>query len=288
MVSAPKQNNPNSHPPNSIIGFMGTALLAGILSATKSDPGPVSKYTACVRSEAALERVRTELSPYTDRVNFVLSDNVNAAKEAQVIILGFQPNYLKNAIGNSDMAKALAGKLVISLLAGKSCQEIAEVLETKSDAGTEIVRVIPSIGAQINESMTLIAETEMSDSNKKLVEWLFNQVGKIQFVPEDLLNTATAVSATCHALTATALDAVVDASVAEGIPREAALSIAAQCLRSSASIVQSGMTVDAFKASMSVPYGITTNAFLQLDRKGVRSGVSDSVRYAVEYANNMK
>lgn len=105
------------------------------------------------------------------------------------------------------------------------------------------------------------------------------------------MDEATALGAACNALAIVAVDAVVDAGVAEGIPRSAAMQLAAASLRSASGLLLPGggcgMTPESLKAAMSVPKGITINAVLALERGGARSAVSDAVRDAIRYTKNM-
>lgn len=175
------------------------------------------------------------------------------------------------------------------MIAGVTVRQIRQMMDGFLEPGQSlrISRVIPSIGALINESMSLIANTSLSQLDRGIVTWLFQQVGQTQVVSEQAISTVTAVSAACHALTVVATDAIVDASVAEGVPRPQALEVAAQCLRSSASVLQGHMTIENLKDSMSIAQGITINALLQLDRGQVRSGISDAVRHAVRYSHGL-
>ena len=70
-------------------------------------------------------------------------------------------------------------------------------------------------------------------------------------------------------LTMIAVDAITDAAVAEGIPRAQAMALAAQSLKSAAGLLDSGMTPESLKESMSVRKGITINALLDLEKKQV-------------------
>lgn len=68
------------------------------------------------------------------------------------------------------------GKLIISLLAGVSYDQLANVLQTDGKAGLihPVLRVISSIGAKINESVTLIAETACAGHEQQMVTaWMF-------------------------------------------------------------------------------------------------------------------
>lgn len=146
------------------------------------------------------------------------------------------------------------------------------------------------MAASIGSSLTLLAEPRTpfaSPDRQQLVRDVFLRCGSVQSVAEPLMDAAIAEGSTCHALAFTAVDAATDASVSMGLPRSAAMLIAAQCLQGAASLLVDGMTPESMKDSMSVPSGITINAALQLERGQVRSGISDAVRHAIEYTRKM-
>jgi pyrroline-5-carboxylate reductase len=200
-------------------------------------------------------------------VDLITADNATAAHDADIVILAFQPHQLTQVLADAALVRILRSKLTISLLAGVSCQQILEKLsldlhvpdddgekadkpESDSTTTIRIARAIPSIGAQINESATLIARNTDTDSNTsadpdpdpdlELVSWLFGLVGSTHVVPERQLDALTAISATTHALAVVALDAIVDASVAAGggVSRDMALALATQCLRGASTLLQ--------------------------------------------------
>ncbi|KAI4241558.1 MAG: hypothetical protein L6R40_004538 [Gallowayella cf. fulva] len=266
---------------------MGTAILQGLLSSTRNVERPSVKYTALVRSQSSLERLHSTLGENRKLVNCVAGGNiVDAIRSADIVILGFPPGELQAVFDTAGLVDTLGGKLVISLLAGVSSSQL------QAAAGVPYfhsLRVIPSIGAKINDSVTLIAETaSVSPEQHQAATWLFEHMGQIQWLSESLMDEATAAGAACNALTMVAVDAIVDASVAEGIPRLAAMKLAAASLRSSSGLLLGGgMTPESLKESMSVPKGITINSVLALERGHVRSAISDTVRHAIQYTRNM-
>ena len=102
------------------------------------------------------------------------------------------------------------------------------------------------------------------------------------------MNEATATGAACNALIMVAVDAIIDAAVAEGMTRSAAMNVAVASLRSASGLLMDGgMTPESLKESMSVAKGITINSVLALERGGVRSAVSDAVLQAIRYTRDM-
>lgn len=102
------------------------------------------------------------------------------------------------------------------------------------------------------------------------------------------MNEATALGAACHALTIEAVDAAVDGSVCEGIPRAVALKLAAANIHgASGLLLNGGMTPESLKEAMSMLKGITINSVNKLDRGRVRGDIADAVRFSIQYTRGM-
>ncbi|KAI4727436.1 pyrroline-5-carboxylate reductase [Aureobasidium sp. EXF-10728] len=279
-------------------GFMGTAIIKGLLTSIRpghanSDDFRMEIY-ACVRFQESFDRVQKALGDEAYRVQSATHLHAwsQAVDRADVVMLGIPPAELKAISENVPLCKSLRGKLVVSLLAGTSCEQVTEafVLNDKMNRAGQfhVIRVIPSIGAQNLDSVSMIADTpHAGDEQKAMCDWIFRQIGSVHYLPEGLMNEATATHATCNALAMVAIDAITDAAVAEGMSRSQAMALAAQSLKSAAGLLESGMTPESLKESMSVPKGITINALLDLERGQVRSATSDATRNAIKYTRNM-
>lgn len=271
---------------------MGTALLNGVLVSTDGRNTRVKKYLACVKRTESAERLRSMFSSRDGIVEIICDDGVRAAQEADVVILGFQPGDVGSVLGNHDISQALQGKLIISMLAGVGRDRIRHELSRGGQSkDTEhdwhIVRLIPSIGAQIGASVSLVSDSGVDKVKRDFVQWLVTQVGTLERVPEELMETAVAVSSTCHALITTAVEAVTEGSISRGMNRATARAIAAKCLRSASALLLESMTLEELRDSMSVPCGITTEAWIKLDEGNIRSAVTQTVRHAVDYSHGM-
>ena len=247
-----------------------------------------------MRSEASLDRLRNALGDRADAVHCQISDFTEAANKADIVMLGVPPGELESISKTPGLAQAVQGKLIVSLLAGVSCAQVAATLSEQLEGGKQedfepsVARVIPTIAAQVRDSVTLVAESKaLRQDQQQLCTTLFRRIGATQLIPEDLMNEATATGAVCHAIAICAVDAAVDASVAKGLPRAAALSLAANSIRSAAGLLGGEMTPEELKAAMSVPGGITINSVLKLDRANMRFAVADAVGEAIDYTRSM-
>ena len=101
---------------------MGTSILKGLLkdSSNANDRLDFS-YTACVRSEASLERLRKALGEHADTVSCQIDNFSKVASDANIVMLGVPPGELDSFAKTPGLADAVRGKLVVSLLAGVTC-----------------------------------------------------------------------------------------------------------------------------------------------------------------------
>jgi len=274
---------------------MGTSILKGLLKdSSNSDDGLDLSYTACVRSEGSLDRLHKALGKHANNVSCQIENFSKAASSADIVVLGVPPGELDSFAKTPGLADAVRGKLIVSLLAGVTCAQVATAFANQTGNVTQkefqenVARVIPTIAAQVKDSVSLVTESKsLRQEQQQLCTKLFERIGTTQYIPEDLMNEATATGAVCHAIAICAVDAAVDASVAKGLPRAAALSLAANSLRSAAGLLGGEMTPEELKAAMSVPCGITINSMLKLDRANVRFAVADTVGEAIDYTRSM-
>lgn len=265
---------------------MGTALLEGWLQRSEHT------FTAHVKSQASYDRLQQHLSTHSDRVVVSHGDGkvAEAAQDADIVLLGILPNELKSFLKTAGLVGALKDKVVVSMLAGVPTKELGDELNTISGSGDwQVARIIPTIGSQIGESVTLIADPDQTDhrAHFQLIDEVFSSIGSVQHVPENQMDAATAIGAAVHALAIVATDSVTDASVASGMPRATAQALTAACLKSAGALFsQGGMTPESMKAAMSTPSGITLNALVNLDAT-VRAGISSATKGAIEYARSM-
>lgn len=276
------------------IGFMGTAILKGALrrpaivqSTTKHS------WAASVRSPGSLERLKREILPLDSKVDVShgMQDATRIAADANIVILGCAPTDLGSLISNPDIATSLKGKTVVSLLAGVSYARLKAMMASRGAGrhSTFFARVLPSLGAQIGQSVSLVADQEggcPDPERMREVDDLFSSIGTVTHVSETLMAEATAISAAAHALNIVATDAIADVSATEGLSRASAMSIVQQCFASAGALGQSGMSPEQMKDAMAIPNGITINAVLQLARAG-RPALAEGVRKAIEHSRRM-
>lgn len=269
---------------------MGGAVLNGILAAAfsnPSEPRPISRFIACTKSASSAARIQATIAAqHQDIIKVVSGQNVPTMREADIIILGCKPFMADEVLREEGVREALAGKLVISMLAGQSCENLTRIIqdgplgsERGSVLGPKIMKVIPNMGAQFGESMTIIEtpaagiETEMVQT----VEWIFNQVGKVKYLAPEQTGLATVLVGATLATLTLPIEGLLDGCVAEGFKRADAMEMVLQGIRGLSAVLESGSHPAAVRESISSPKGCTIQTLLSLEKAGTRSDFAEAM-----------
>ncbi len=239
-------------------GRMGEALLAGLVR--RSGPTDV---VVCERSE---ER-GAEL---VERYGITLDDLAGAVARARVLLLAVKPQDL------DGLLELIAGHvapdhLVISVAAGATTARIEALLP-----GVPVVRVMPNTPALVGEGMSVLsAGAHATEAHLDEAEELLSAVGQVRRVPEAQQDAVTALSGSGPAYFFYLVEAMVDAGVELGLPRELASDLMVQTALGAAVMMRdSGSEPVELRAAVSSPNGTTVAAIAEFDRHGVREAMA--------------
>lgn len=297
---------------------MGIAILSGILASLEEMqfPKPVqpsasgtstplyndlparlpSRFIACVRRPETAKKVRAAFGTYPGAVKVVHGENVAAAQQGEVIILACKPYMVSEVLSEPGMADALRGKLLISILAGVSADQIDKLLrpdaqsaDAEADEGRcMIVRAMPNTASLIRESMTVISTSPpLPPQTMGLVTWIFRRIGDVVYLPAANMDASTALCGSGPAFFALMLEAAIDGAVAMGLPRVEAQRMAAQAMRGTAGLVLNGDHPALLRDKVSTPGGCTIGGLLVLEEGRVRGTVARAVREATVVASQL-
>ena len=260
---------------------MGSAILDGILDATRSEPNPpISSFIVCTKSSASADRLCAKFARDESRVRFLPSQNVQAMKEADIILLACKPYMTDDVLGAEGVGEALSGKFVISVLAGKTVPDIqAAIAQSSTTTMPHVVRAMPNIAASIKESTTIVEAPSPSVPVhlSETLEWIFAQIGMVRFVPANLFEAGTMLVGSSMGVMTVALDGYLDGLVVEGFRRADALEMMAQVLRGLSSLIKDGGHPALLRESMSSPRGCTIQGLLAVEKAGTRGAFAQAV-----------
>jgi pyrroline-5-carboxylate reductase len=289
---------------------MGIAILSGILSSLKEineakaskSPSPLtedlpprlpSQFIPCVRRPESAKKIESALADYCDDIHVIQNENVNAVRMAELVLLGCKPYMVKDILQVEGMREALEGKVLISICAGLTAEQIEAFLypdlDSKYPNKCRVVRAMPNTASGIRQSMTVIADSvpALPSSTSTLITWIFKQIGEVVHLPATMMDASTALCGSGPAFFALMLEAAADGAVAMGLPRAEAQKMAAMTMKGAAGLVLNGEHPAILRDKVSTPGGCTIGGLLVLEEGTVRGTVSRAIREATVVASQL-
>lgn len=254
-------------------GNMGGAIISGALCGGVITPDMLY-----------ISRKRPQLSaPLAAQGAHILDSNLALAEASDCIVLAVKPVYLPQVLG--EVHEALAGKLVVSIVAGWSY----EMLEQALPASARFIRVMPNTPLAVGEGMTLISDRYTCTQEEfAFVHALFAAAGKVAIVEDHVYTAANGISGCGPAFVYQFIEALADGGVRYGVPRALAYELAAQTLIGAAKMVQqTGEHPGRLKDAVCSPGGTTIEGIYALERGGLRAAVIDAVSATVEKTSKL-
>lgn len=256
-------------------GNMGSAMMRGIIASGKC---AAENIMASDTLPKALESRRKELGILTT------ADNREVAEFAEILFLSVKPQYYENVISQIRTLD-LQNKIIVTIAPGKTLKWLGEQFGKK----VKIIRTMPNTPAMVGEGMMGMCPNEnVTDEDLQLVRGVCSSFGKTEIVGENLLDVVTAVSGSSPAYVFMFIEAMADAAVADGMPRDKAYRFAAQAVLGSAKMVlETGKHPGELKDMVCSPGGTTIEAVRVLEEKGMRSAVFEAVKACVRKSKGM-
>lgn len=191
-------------------GNLGQSIISGLLEKSY-DP-------ACI---TATRRNIDYIQHLAEKGVNVTSDNIDAAKNADIILLAVKP-YNIEAVA-TEISKHInpTSQIVASLATGIEILAIKELLPE----GTSVFRAMPNITADIGKSITCIAQINESDDSVKMIDEFFSYIGKDVFIDESLMEAATILGACGTAYVMRFIRAMIQGGIQIGFDAETAQTI---------------------------------------------------------------
>lgn len=254
-------------------GKIGEVLLSGLIKAG----WPVDRLVATARRQERAEQLR-------ERYGVRVVGNVEAARVADVLAIAVKPQdaaTLMTELGSHIPSE----KLVISLCAGLPTSFFTKWLSE----GTPIIRVMTNTPALVDEAMTAIsAGPHATLAHLELAEEMFSPLGRTIRVPESQQDAVTALSGSGPAYFYFLVEAMTDAGILLGLPRQAAHDLIVQTAIGSAIMLRdSGEHPVKLREAVTSPAGTTISAIRELENHGVRAALLAALEAARDRAKEI-
>jgi pyrroline-5-carboxylate reductase len=214
----------------------------------------------------------------------VTTDNLQAAEQADVILLGVKPQQLGDVV--SGIAPALhTGKLLISFAASVKTTAI----EAAAGCQIPVIRAMPNTPAMLGAGITAICRGKfVTDPQLALAEQIFATVGRTVIVDEKHMDAVTGLSGSGPAFLYIIIEALAEAGVNVGLPRDIATLLAAQTTYGAAKMVlETGSHPALLKDEVTTPAGCTVEGILELEEGGLRVTLIKAVKRATARAREL-
>ena len=246
-------------------GVMAEAIIGGLLADRAVRPELlIASHPRRERREALEARHGVRSVP----------SNRDALAEAEVVVLAVKPQMLGRVM------RELRGRLapeqvVVSIVAGATVRTLVDGLQHAA-----VVRAMPNTPSQIRRGMTVWAASEACTSGQRqLARAVLRALGdERQVADETFVAMATALSGTGPTYLFAVMEALIDAGVHLGFPRELAHDLVVATLIGSAEYAQrSDLHPAQLRNAVTSPGGTSAAAIYELEKGRIRTVFSDAV-----------
>ena len=214
----------------------------------------------------------------------VTTDNLAAAHHADVILLGVKPTQVPALI--AEIKDALTpGKTLLSFAASVKTQSI----ENAAGCDLAVIRAMPNTPATVGAGITALCSGRfVAAAQMTIAQTIFQTVGRTVLVDEKHMDAVTGLSGSGPAFLYIIIEALAEAGVNVGLPRDIATLLAAQTTLGSARMVlETGSHPALLKDAVTTPAGCTVDGILELEEGGLRVTLIKAVKRSTQRAKEL-
>jgi pyrroline-5-carboxylate reductase len=214
----------------------------------------------------------------------VSTDNLAAVKQADLILLGVKPFQVPDLL--EEIRPALTkDKMIVSFAASVKTRAIEEAVGLEM----AVVRAMPNTPSALGAGAAALCRGRfVSAKQMELAERIFETVGRTVTVDEKHMDAVTGLSGSGPAYIYIIIEALAEAGVKVGLPRDIATQLAAQTAFGAAKMVlETGYHPALLKDAVTTPAGCTIDGILELEEGGLRVTLIKAVMRATERAKQL-
>lgn len=248
-----------------VIGFLGFGNMAQALARglVKHANYPSEHLCACAAHYDKLQKSTSQLGIHACTTATELTEM------SDYLIVAVKPHQIEDLI--APLIDNLTNKVIISVAAGWLFDDFERILP----ANAHHLSTIPNIPVEVGAGVIACEKTHsLSAEEFECFREIFAPIALVEVVPGELLSTASAVAGCGPAFAALFMEALADAAVKQGMPRETAYRLAAQMLKGSGELcVQTSLLPAELKDAVCSPGGTTIRGVTALEKEGFRAAI---------------
>jgi pyrroline-5-carboxylate reductase len=247
-------------------GNMGAALAGGLLAGGVVEPSSLT----IVEPSAPRRDELTQMFP-----GIAVSAEVESCSSA---VLAVKPAIVPSAAAAAARAGATR---VLSVAAGVTIASITASITEAVGNGVAVLRTMPNTPALVGKGVAALAGAPgTTDDDLAWAEAVLGSVGIVVRVTESQLDAVTGLTGSGPAYVFLVAEALVDAGVLAGLPRDLVEPMVAQLLVGSAALLERDGDAAGLRAKVTSPGGTTAAGLRVLEERAVRAGFIDAVQAA--------
>jgi pyrroline-5-carboxylate reductase len=212
------------------------------------------------------------------------SDNVEAIRGADVVVLAVQPQQIAELTEEIRTSIDPDRHRIISVASGVSIRQLRELLDTRAS----IVRAMPNTAVSIGQSMTCIASSRGDDPALPEAVELFDVVGRTLVIEESMMIPATALCACGIAFFLRSIRAASQGGIEIGFHPEEALLLAAQTAKGAAMLIlNQGRHPESEIDQVTTPRGCTIAGLNEMEHQGFSSAMIKGILLSARKAEGL-
>jgi len=211
-------------------------------------------------------------------------NNEKSVKSADIIVLAIKPQNMAQTL--KEISPAIdKTKIVVSIAAGIT----TGFIESHLAQGVRVLRVMPNTPAQIGEGAAAVAKGSFAKkADVQLAHIIFKAVGMSVEVEETLIDAVTGLSGSGPAYCFLIIEALIDAGVKMGLPRDLAAKLAMQTMLGAARLcLTSDKSPAELREMVTSPGGTTVAGLKVLEDGNIRSTIISAVEAATKRSKEL-
>lgn len=212
------------------------------------------------------------------------TDNLEAARKSELILLGVKPFQVPELIAQIKPALT-PQKTIVSFAASVKTSAIEEA----AGVGIAVIRAMPNTPSALGAGAAGLCQGRfVKPEQMDLAVRIFETVGRVVVVDEKHMDAVTGLSASGPAYIYIIVEALAEAGVKVGLPRDTATQLAAQTVFGAGKMVlETGYHPALLKDAVTTPAGCTIDGILELEEGGLRVTLIKAVMRATERAKQL-
>ena len=251
-------------------GNIGGAIARGLAKGTMFK---ASDITCTAQSDETLEKMR-KIDP-----DFILThDNVEAARNADIIIIAVKPWRVEMIIDEIKSVLDFEKQIIVSVAAGVTFDLLNTYLTKNTDfdclATPTIFRIMPNTAIEVMSSMTFVSARNASKEQTDLIIHIFNELGNAMLVEERLMGAGTALASSGIAFALRYIRAAIEGGVEFGFYPKQAQEIVVHTMKGAVDLLLENKSNPEMEIDkVTTPGGITIKGLNEMELSGFTSSV---------------